>query len=295
MNNEMFYKGILSELEKRAYIPYPQKPKQPFYKRPGFWAGAAGLGAAGAGMYGLVKGMKENAPQTGTSQPLTSANASPIHGNALNNFSDAANGGQMTIDGANGVRETPAILSAIRNANTVKSIVNKIKTIPAVQNLSEVKIPGSQTAGQAFDKFVSPTLERSGTVVKALAPTANLLGGAGMLTQALNPYNGLSAPERYSNAVPGVTSIADGLSSTLTGDVAKSVLPELAEAIPGSALSAAARYNPWTMGVWAAGSIGKGMIEHASDAGEQHSRLLNELTSGESGFYPNLKSMHQIS
>lgn len=72
MNTEMFYRGLLHELEKHSN----ETPrKRSMFSNPMFWGG---LGLAGLGGYGLWRGMQGAAPAPAqTSQAAQPASAGP--------------------------------------------------------------------------------------------------------------------------------------------------------------------------------------------------------------------------
>ena len=109
--------------------------------------------------------------------------------------------------------------------------------------------------------------------IPGLKPFGNLSASMSMITDAMNPHNGMSTSSRVmEGGIGGVEGTANLIGNKLVAPIASKVLPEMlmtgAKSIAGGPLSTA----------MIAGQVGKAGIQEASAQAQQHSDMLGQET-----------------
>lgn len=233
MNKTAFYRGLLAELEKTAYIPYNQaKPKKPpFYKRPGFWAGVGGVGLAGLGAANFLR-----KPSPTQSSPPPRPRTPPV------SLSDP--------------------LPTQSTTNTAYDALNE-----SVNTGSTRLMLGSAGASLANIPLKNPYI--STAVSKAMPISTGLWTGGGVVN-ALNPYSTEPVSDRLMQGGAGALDLTGSLlTSPATQSLARAA-PTLSNlARQGAGLASRLGGAPLTL-AYLLGSLGKGTMEDGTAAAENH-------------------------
>ena len=263
MNNEMFYKGVLAELKKEAYVTLPPpQTKRPWYKNPAVWGG---IGLAGLGGYGAYK-MLGNKPAP-TPAPV-------------DNHVPLAEGTREIMNAAYGdnLLDHPASLNQPAQPSMLRSVLGGV----GQYGLNLVKSPGFDTMaglGAAGSLLNKPVLGRLGGVV------------GGFDGQML--YNGVTNPDNSSlvnrglelgtglgmaginaagtrNVAAGLLKFAPQTADPVAEFAAKRMALQGAKSLVGMPFRAGMRFVPGVGWAYTAGTLGQMGIEHASNAAEDY-------------------------
>jgi len=260
MNNDMFYKGMLAELNKIAdVIPV----KRPWYKNPAVWGG---IGLAGLGGYGAYKMLGQTAP---VDPPVD--NHVPL-AEGTRDIMDAAYGKNL-ISGSPEFRSTPPPPSMLSSAlhGAGKLGLQAVKNNPVIDTAI-----GSAAVGSVLKK---PLLGRLGGVAAdfggqmlydgAVNPADNSLANRGL---ELGVGAGATAANIVGkkNVAAGLLKLAPKATNPAAAFAAKRMALQGAKSLVGMPLKAGMRFVPGVGWAYTAGAVGQEAMSLAGNAADSY-------------------------
>jgi hypothetical protein len=245
MNKESFYKGILAELEKQAYIPYPQPKdkKKSVWTNPLLWAG---LGTAGLGAYSLYKGKQGNpTPPPQTTLPTESDSST------LPSFSSQLGGLSYTKDTPFNLKNFAKDVSTNPNVMSgYAGLVGKAIKQPWLDRAGTTGMMGIG-APMLYDAIANPDQQNIGNRL--------LEGGAGVGDLGLQALGKRRLAEALTKAAP------DSLSNFTANRLASTAAKRL---VSGAAFAPA----------FAADMAAEGAMGIGVDQANRHADMLSDLS-----------------